>query len=68
MCVVRGFSTNLIKMENKIKTLITELKNENKDRSIAMNDEMCTEYGHTVLVHKYNNTLDIIKRLELLLK
>jgi len=54
-------------MENKIKALILELKQENTDRSVAMNDENCSEYGHTVLVHKYNNTLDIIKRLEKLL-
>lgn len=55
-------------MENEIKALISELKNENKDRIIAMNDEMCTEYGYTVLVHKYNNTLDVVKKLESLIK
>lgn len=55
-------------MRSKIKALIIELKNENKNRSIAMKDDMCTEYGHTVLVHTYNNTLDILTRLELVLK
>lgn len=53
-------------MKDKIKALIIELKKENDRRSVAMNDGMCSEYGHTVLVHEYNNTLDIIKRLELL--
>tara|TARA_R110002049_G_scaffold144148_1_gene306390 strand:+ start:124 stop:291 length:168 start_codon:yes stop_codon:yes gene_type:complete len=51
-------------MEQKIKALITKLSNENNDRSIVMNDGQCSEYAHTVLVHKYNNTLDIIKQLE----
>lgn len=55
-------------MRSKIKALIIELKNENKNRSIAMKDDMCTKYGHTVLVHEYNNTLDILTRLELVLK
>jgi len=51
-------------MENKIKALITELKDENTNRSNAMNDENCSEYAHTVLVHKYNLTIEFIKRLE----
>jgi hypothetical protein len=51
-------------MENKIKSLILELKEENKNRSIALNDKECSQYSHTVLTHKYNCTLDIIKRLE----
>lgn len=55
-------------MEQKIKALITKLSNENNDRSIAMNDDGCSEYAHTVLVHKYNNTIEIIKQLEELLK
>ncbi len=55
-------------MEQKIKALITKLSNENNDRSIAMNDGQCSEYAHTVLVHKYNNTLDIIKQLEEIVK
>ena len=55
-------------MENKIKAIVIELKQENIDRSIAMNDGGCSEYARTVLVHKYNNTLDIINRIELKLK
>jgi hypothetical protein len=51
-------------MENKIKALITELKSENQDRSNAMNSGECSEYAHTVLVHKYNLTIEFIKRLE----
>jgi len=51
-------------MESKIKALITKLSSENNDRSVAINDGECSEYAHTVLVHKYNNTLDIIKQLE----
>lgn len=54
-------------MENKIKALITKLKNENKDRTIAMSDPECnsySDYRHNVLLHKYNNTLEIIKQLE----
>lgn len=55
-------------MKNKIIALIYELKEENNNRSIAMNDGNCSDYAHTVLVHKYNNTCDIIKRLEETLK
>ena len=51
-------------MDDKIKALLIQLKNENKDRSIALNDGMCSEYNRTVLTHKYNNTLSIIKRIE----
>lgn len=51
-------------MENAIKALIIELKQENEYRSNAMNSGECSEYAHTVLVHKYNLTLEFIKRLE----
>lgn len=54
-------------MKDKIKALITELKQENSNRSIAMEDKDCNQERRAVLVHKYNNTLDIIKRLEKLL-
>ena len=50
-------------MENKVRALIVKLENENKDRIIALNDKDCPKYSYTVLVHKYNNTLDIIKQL-----
>jgi hypothetical protein len=51
-------------MKDKLRALLVKLENENKDRSIALNDENCSEYAHTALVHKYNNTLNIIKRLK----
>lgn len=54
-------------MENKIKALIIELKQENKDRNGAINSGQCSEYAHTVLVHEYNLTIDFINRLEKLL-
>ena len=50
-------------MKDKLRALIIKLEQENKERSIAMDDTMCTEYAHTVLVHKYNNTLDVLKQL-----
>jgi len=53
-------------MEDKIKVLIIELKQENEDRNNAINSGECSEYAHTVLVHKYNLTIDFIKRLETL--
>lgn len=53
--------------KREIQALITELKSENRDRSIAMNDENCSQYSHSALAHTYNNTLDIIKRLEKIL-
>jgi hypothetical protein len=55
-------------MENKIKLLITQLKEENSNRSKEMATGECSQYRHTALVHTYNNTLDIIKKLENLLK
>lgn len=54
-------------MEDKIRALIIELERENRDRSTAMEDSLCPEYTHTMLRHKYNNTLDIIKRLKSIL-
>ena len=47
---------------NKIQTLIEVLKQENSVRSEKMNT--ASEYGHTVLVHQYNLTLEFIKKLE----
>ena len=41
-----------------------ELKQENSDRRNAMNSGECSEYAHTVLVHKYVLTTEFIKRLE----
>lgn len=50
-------------MKDKLRALIIKLEQENKDRSVALNDKDCSEYAHTVLIHKYNNTLDILKQL-----
>jgi len=54
-------------MEAKIKALLIELKRENEDRTIAINDRECSKYIHSKLTHKYNNTLEIIKRIETIL-
>jgi hypothetical protein len=53
-----------MELEKKIKALIIELKQENESRSIAKNSSNCSEYNYAVLTHKYNNTLEIVKRLE----
>lgn len=41
---------------------------ENSIRSERMNSGNTSEYEHSALVHTYNNTLDIIKRMEKLVK
>lgn len=51
-------------MKDRVAVLIRELKQENADRNIAMYEEGCSEYAHTVLVSTYNQTLEFIKRLE----
>jgi len=51
-------------MKEQLRNLILKLEQENKDRSIVLNDSNCSEYAHTVLTHKYNNTLDILKQLK----
>lgn len=51
-------------MINELKDLARKLKKENEDRSIAMNSCNISDYGHTVKVHTYNNTLEIIKQIE----
>lgn len=51
-------------MKDKLRALIIKLEQENNDRSVALNDSDCSEYSYTVLVHKYNNTLDILKQLK----
>ena len=53
--------------KRKIQALITELKSENRDRSIAMNDENCSQYSYSALAHTYNNTLSFIEKLEKIL-
>lgn len=51
-------------MEQEIRNLIAKLKSENEIRSQDMNNPNISEYSHTVKVHCYNNTLEIIKQLE----
>lgn len=55
-------------MKEELRVYIRELEERNQSRAIAMKSESCSEYGHTVLVHTYNNTLEIIKELEAILK
>lgn len=54
-------------MEEKIKNLIQKLKDENRDREIKINGGKLSEYAHTVKVHEFNLTLEIIKELEKIL-
>ena len=51
-------------MINELKDLVRKLKKENEERSEAMNRGNLSDYNHTVKVHTYNNTLDIIKQIE----
>lgn len=51
-------------MINELKELVRKLKKENEERSKAMNTGKLSEYNHTVKVHTYNNTLEIIKQIE----
>jgi hypothetical protein len=54
-------------MKQEIQLLIKKLMDENTARSIKMNHKI-SDYAHTVLVHEYNNTLDIVKQLEKIIK
>ena len=51
-------------MINELKDLVRKLKKENEERSNATNRGNLSDYNHTVKVHTYNNTLDIIKQIE----
>lgn len=51
-------------MLSELQQLVRDLKKENADRSDELNDPKISSYGHTAKVHMYNNTLDVIKRLE----
>lgn len=55
-------------IKQEIKLLINILMAENSVRSERMNSGKTSEYEHSALVHTYNNTLDIIKRMEKLIK
>lgn len=51
-------------MINELKDLVRKLKKENQERSESMNRGNLSDYNHTVKVHTYNNTLEIIKQIE----
>lgn len=51
-------------MQVELKELVRKLKEENQERSDLINKGVLSEYNHTVKVHIYNNTIDIIKRIE----
>lgn len=51
-------------MVNELKDLVRKLKKENEERSNAINRGTLSEYNHTVKVHTYNNTLEVIKQIE----
>lgn len=51
-------------MINELKDLVRKLKKENEERSAAMYRVNLSDYNHTVKVHTYNNTLEIIKQIE----
>lgn len=53
-------------MRNEIEKLIKQLMDENQERHEKMSTAY--EYGHTALVHQYNNTLDIVRRLNKILE
>lgn len=55
-------------LRKHIEAYILQLKSENRDRSIGLNDPQCSQYNHTVLTVKYNATIDNIERLEAILK
>jgi ABC-type antimicrobial peptide transport system ATPase subunit len=51
-------------MNDELKELVRNLKKENAERTIVMNNGNISDYGYTSNVYTYNNTLDIIKRIE----
>lgn len=55
-------------MKLEMQNLVQKLKNENEERSKKMNSGKLSEYSHTVAVHTYNNTLEIIKQIESIIK
>lgn len=55
-------------LTHNVKAMISQLKDENRSRQVALNDRDCSDYLRTVLHHKFNNTNDIIKRMEQMLE
>lgn len=50
-------------MKDKLRAYILKLQAENDARSEELNTEI-SQYRHTVLVHQYNLTLEILKELK----
>ena len=50
-------------MKTDLVNLIHKLRNENELRIKKLNSNI-SDYEHTVLVHTYNYTLEIIKQME----
>ena len=50
-------------MKTEVVNLIHKLRKENELGSKKLNSKI-SDYEHTVLVHTYNYTLEIIKQLE----
>lgn len=55
-------------MKYEIENLVRELKKENDARTTKLENKGISDYNNSFLTHTYNNTLDIIKRLEVILK
>jgi len=55
-------------MENKVKSMIVELKEENNRRVKSMNTGNLEQSTYSIYVHLYNHNLEIIKKLENVLK
>ena len=55
-------------LELELRKLLQDLESTNNERSKKINSGILSDYTHTAQVHIYNNTLDIIKKLESLLK
>jgi hypothetical protein len=53
---------------DEVKALIAELKKENSVRSEKIGSPGISQYNNSFYVHTYNNTLEIIKRLENIIK
>lgn len=51
-------------MKEQIRNLILKLEKENQERSKLLEDKETLPYTYTATVHKYNNTLDILKQLK----
>lgn len=51
-------------MEEKLILMVRKLRKENSERSVSMRRGILSDYNHTVTVHLYNHTLDIIKQIE----